>query len=953
MIVLIGTLTLVACKESKLKIPYGSLDDTAYLTSDGYTVTYKNLYKEMRTNDISILEKMIYEIVMAEEITKVKESPEDYKDDFIDVANDKIFYLDDIEDLKELKEDEIREHVLKFVDLMFLAGININPTDIDSVNFVDHSQVIFDYYVLDVAKKAYARRLLEEDVYDEDSNYYINLDEDLQSYYKNEVEKNYPLSSINIRFTNSYEANQTIRHFNLKTYRSKWYLIPNPRDEVVTGYAKEVLTELDLEGKNGELSESEHQKYYDKYVVNPTREPAEQADVSLTLDEVLVKFFEIYNFVYPYKTEIDTTLYPTVEDVLDSLELVNDDEENLGTFTKLYKDYPNAQSSLRSYIYSTLSTEEDGTRYTATPRNYGNYYFISFKLKDHNEDIKTYVNDDDELIIYLDEEEDEEEKTLTAYAEEYFEEIKKTKLTNSYIESKFREKLKDVKIVVFDEVLYLHLDREDLPVTKSKKNNSSVVVKVDSEEILVDDYFELLAAKIGPTIAMDLTIKNKLFNSSYMDKITTKMLEEYRENVENVIRQFSQNGFEESGMPAKIGRKNFLRLAFNSETIEEAVERVYVRNELERLFFLDYERFYDEDIYEKFTVLANRAKEQYFTISSSHLLVYVDMDEDDDPDNPEDFFETLTEQQVVEYKEMITELIQLIHDRASKHSSFEAGLRSIVSDFNDSTKFRTDLCDANEGIEYRPECMWAKYKRYGFFLKVEELGDIENTENYPGTGSGWDEKFFERLHYLHQEIKEEYYDVDEKFPSQVFDKRPINYDGDEDNLGVLETTFGWHLILVTGGDISMSAKFTYEDDTKIDTDDDESLKIFEEIKIKDRDEQEIILNAYSEDDDISVNQTRIFFYESATDRGVVSLPDDVLSAINSYLDPIKEKYESDFMKMHLFNKLFQETNYSFQNDESLTKLEGVLEINTRQFLSYSEDDELFLDIYGDWFTIFN
>lgn len=942
MIVLIGTVTLVACKDSKPKIPYGSLDDTVYLSGDGYRITNKDLYTEMRTNDISVLEKLIYQIVMADEIKKVNDDKEAYKQDFIDVANDMIFYTDDIEELKELDEDVIREHVAKFVDLLFLDGVEINPTDIDTVNFSDHSQDIFDYYILDVAKKAYARELLNEDVYDEDSNYYIDIEEDLQNYYTNEVQKKYPLSSINIRFTNSYEANQTLRHFNLKTYRSKWYLIPNPREDVVDGYAKEVLVELDLEGKNGSLSESEHQEYYDKYIVNPTREPVEQADVSLTLDEVLAKFFEIYNFVYPYKTAIDTSLYPTVEDVLNDPNFVNDDEENLGVFTKLFTDYPDAQTSLRSYIYNTLSTDEDGTRYTATPRSYGSYYFITFKLKDHNEDIVDYVNEDDELIIYS----DEEEKTLTDYAKEYFDEITKTKLTNSYIESKFSEKLDEAKIVIFDEILHLHLEREGLPVTMSKKNNANVVVKVDETEILVDDLFELLAQKIGPTIAMDLAVKQVLFNSDYMDEITDEMKAEYEENVENVIRQFSQNAYEQSGMPASMGRKNFLRLAFSSETIEEAVERVYIRNELERLFFIDYERFYGEDVYEKFTTLANRAKQQFFTITSSHLLISVDMDEDDNPDKPEEFFETLTEQQVLFYKEMVTELMQLIHDRASKHSSFAAGLRSVVNDFNDSTKFRTDLCDAEEDIEYRPECTWAKYKRHGFFLEFQELGTIQNNANYPDSESGWDERFFERLQYLHQEIKEEYYDVDEKFPSQVLDDRPIDYDG------VLETNFGWHLILVTDGDVSTSAKFTYDDDTYIDSDD-RDLKIFEEITVKDRDGNDVILNAYSDDEYISVNQTRIFFYESTTDRGVVSIPNEVLSTINNYLAPIKSKYETNFMKMHLLNKLFSETDYSFANQKSLTKLEGILEVNKRQFLEYSVDDELFLDMYGDWFDIFN
>ena len=92
---------------------------------------------------------------------------------------------------------------------------------------------------------------------------------------------------------------------------------------------------------------------------------------------------------------------------------------------------------------------------------------------------------------------------------------------------------------------------------------------------------------------------------------------------------------------------------------------------------MDYERFYGDVAYEKFAAVANRLRNQFFTISSSHLLIYVDMDEDDEPDNPEDFFKTLTEVQIATYKEMVVELMQLIHDRASKHSSFAAGLRRL------------------------------------------------------------------------------------------------------------------------------------------------------------------------------------------------------------------------------------------------------------------------------------
>ena len=112
---------------------------------------------------------------------------------------------------------------------MYLEGVVINPTDVDAVNFTEHSQVILDFYIIDVAKKIHAQKLLDEEILDEKSDYYIDVKDALQNYYKNEVEKKYPLSSINIRFTNSYEANQTLRHFNLKSYRFKMVFSSKPK----------------------------------------------------------------------------------------------------------------------------------------------------------------------------------------------------------------------------------------------------------------------------------------------------------------------------------------------------------------------------------------------------------------------------------------------------------------------------------------------------------------------------------------------------------------------------------------------------------------------------------------------------------------------------------------------------------------------------------------------------
>ena len=118
---------------------------------------------------------------------------------------------------------------------MYLAGISITANDIDRRNLPKswRNLVFLNYYKLDAAKKIYAKEKLDLEVVDEKSTSYIDKNKDIQTYFTSNVQKRYDLSSINIRFTNSYEANQTLKQFALKQYRSQWYEIQDPRVEVV------------------------------------------------------------------------------------------------------------------------------------------------------------------------------------------------------------------------------------------------------------------------------------------------------------------------------------------------------------------------------------------------------------------------------------------------------------------------------------------------------------------------------------------------------------------------------------------------------------------------------------------------------------------------------------------------------------------------------------------------
>lgn len=947
LIVIILALTLVACGKSKSKVPYGSLSDKVYSSADGFTVTEKELYEQMRLSGSSgtnILLKMFHEILYKEEMAKVKADKETYKEDFLHYVNKSIFNNTDRDALKELPAEVIDKNVQSYIDAMDLLGAFIDDpltaANIDIVNFEDHTSKIFDYYTLDVAKRVYAREKLDADVEDEDSTSYINVEKDIAAYFKNNVEKRYPLSYVSVRFSNQFESDTTLRKHAIKPHVGQWYVIPDPRVDVVTGYALSVLENLDLEDKNGtgDLTSQEFQSYYNDYKIDPLRPAAEGPDVALTMDQTLNKLLTIHNEVYPYKDQFDVDTYTTIESVLQDSSLVGLGEEK-GSFTFEYDDFPvrstNSIAQIRTYLYSTLSVE--GTRFTAQPRAFGGYYYILFKLQDHDEDVKDQIGDDDLFKVY-----ESDGKTLTSYAQTYFDKIKESKLTDNYVNQKVTDRLKEAKVVFFDDELHTVIRNEDFKL--SKKASTELVAQINDTDIKVDDFYARLERQLGVSVAMDTSVGKALLASDYRNQITDKQMSEYRTNIENMIRQFSQDTFKDSGFPKEMGRAKFLKVAFGANSIDDAVEKLYVKPELEKIYLKDYEAHFGAEIYDKFATYANRIREQYFSLSNSHFLIYIDMNEDESPDKPEEFFETLTEEKRTEYKAQITALMQLVHDKASAYSNINEGLKTIADDFAKSAKVKPDTCDSVDGAN-DPSCTWADFKKLGLQVKHESLGATTNQTNYPDQQSRLDDNFYNRVIEMYDIIKADYYDLDKKFPSNKLDVRPSTYDS------LLETSFGWHLINATGGAVSLSAKFTQADDTKY-KDDDEYM-IYEHIILKDKDGNELpAVNAYSDSDAITSNQIKIYLYQRQTVEGTITLPNNVKSALDNYLQPVVAKYDNNQTQLYILHKFLASQNFEFKTTENTARFDTLLRINENQFLLYAQSNEMFMEIYGDWFTTF-
>ena len=212
-----------------------------------------------------------------------------------------------------------------------------------------------------------------------------------------------------------------------------------------------------------------------------------------------------------------------------------------------------------------------------------------------------------------------------------------------------------------------------------------------------------------------------------------------------------------------------------------------------------------------------------------------------------------------------------------------------------------------------------------------------------GSSSSLDEAFYAGAKEIYAQVEAEY-DANNSFPSQWLQSSPADY------AQVLETAFGWHMILATGGSVASSAKFTADDDSK--ANDSDEYMIYERIEYTDADGNEYYLNAYSDTDAISANQVQIYLNEKDSEYGVESLPSSVSTAITAYLAPVYAKFTGSQNQLNLLYRLLDTTNYNFASAANNEKAERLVEINQDQFFSYIFDNVEFNEVYGDWWTNF-
>ncbi|MFA6801293.1 MAG: hypothetical protein WCR19_04200, partial [Acholeplasmataceae bacterium] len=430
-IIVAGSLTLAACSSSS-KVPYGDLsEDNIYLTFDNYTVNEIELYDQFRIQASSELASMIEEMIFTDYMTQAEQlianGDEDTLEYFYELVNDGIFGESDEETLQDMYEGEDDIYVRsieQFADSLYLSNNSYAVDDTISAlknlsePFEGYETIdsLVETYKISVAERIYAKEMLQDEVIDEDSDYYIE-DTDVVTYYQNNVEGQYDVDALIIRFINLNEANAALYSVGLKSdSKGLWYEIPDIRiasgeagyvdltDEVTNGYIVDILDNLGLLSKMGvgyadrsKISVSDYEDYYKAYSISK-RDGS--ADTPLTTTEVKEKFVEIYNLLNPTATiEIDAA---------DAV--VSTSGEDFQT-TYTYDDLTDINTSLRSHLYNTLTAEtliedEDTEKaYSSRIQTFGDYRYLVFKLDDNSADEEGILiedPDDEDLEIFSD-----------------------------------------------------------------------------------------------------------------------------------------------------------------------------------------------------------------------------------------------------------------------------------------------------------------------------------------------------------------------------------------------------------------------------------------------------------------------------------------------------------------------------------------------------------------------
>ncbi|MDE7263320.1 MAG: hypothetical protein K2N64_01485 [Anaeroplasmataceae bacterium] len=975
--------------------PVGNLDkDSIYLSAGNYSVTKGELWEELRWSANTILTDKITEVVMKDYVEKVEliidksytdlsESQKKlFADNFTDedFSNLRAFYEERLEDyviediynfnysstnsydsIKDVSEYDAKKLIIQYSDELY-SNYNIkqfNNQDVQTFvteavekreNYLTIAKELKSVYYLSLAKELLAYSKLEEDIKDAFDNRDPDNEDDLgyftKSEYTNKFKSDFAnqsdLNLVLIHFSTEKEYTSTLRSFGLKVYENNLVYIPYPEDI-----------------KNF----SEYCTYYDELTSNDLRGSDKYQNLNTLAIAQL--YIQIYNYLYGgYRNYIYDDSYVQYFDKVEDLIKITEDireksqavaaneeaevnkirdalanadlnEDEIGTiYTR--EDINKISDSFSTYLYETLclpfkaEADDDSLCYSTSTQSYNNSYWIAFKFdqaEDQYEDMYNKNTIDDDLYDSIAANEE-----LKAEIEKL---LKRDKMLENSITNAVKERTDEVKISIYDEALEIAYATSNAGYSKTygKAPNKNVIatLKYDNKtwnlNIVSDDQdqnaldegvFDILERTNGITTAIDILSKKVVKGTkAYAD--TEKDTQQYKEALEFVLAAFSNDYYSTSGYPSSIGKYNFMMLYFHSVDINHIVSENYRVNAAAAKLLTNYN---SNQLLEFFKSYSDNIYSNHFSIGGKRLVVFRDADDDSKKDD----VSTWTEHQ----KRLAQQLIRQIYNEVSSTTGAHAdALSTIVSEIQDSARAKF------EDNPIAPENKWAEYRKAGLSVELEDVTADNSTTSL-------DFKLKQRLYDIfYSSSYSIVHGTDHTIPTEYME------DLQDPNTTILETKDGYNLLLITSADFQTSAKFTEEDD---------KLKIFENLSVYYNEEYHQIGSVYNEEDKLSLEQIRLYVLEYVSSSTSNLSPSNISSALSSFLSPVISRYTANETQRDIVIYLIETKAGPLQFTESnIDRYERILEINhstADDYISiyFEEDTTNTLKTYENWWT---
>jgi hypothetical protein len=603
------------------EIPTLSNPDKVFLSTDDYSVTYGELYSEVKINDgLNQLLNLVDTDLISDYISAVTDTE-------IENRILKLTYgTDDPEEIAKLTDEEVTVLEKSFADSMFLLGYT--------------TETVVDNYVrLVVAREKYARNeMISSDNVDEP--WYAGP-ESVAEYFS--VNYRYDINTIKIRFMSESDAKSVLRQFNLvsKDGLLKLYTGTTPLSEVPSSQLDETNTTV------------------------------------LTDAEILEQFIILYNYVYgDYRDELseDATLETLLanEDLKAEYSVLAEANASLSKFV---------YDSLGTYQEFTTD-QDDVAYYTYEPVKYysnsdTSYYMILNLAKTEKPDVEDFEGTEADLVAIIGQDifDEVQEQIIdlnlsaTSFVSNRMAELRAEHnfdIYDYYLGMDYGLTFSDFEIneeghtslvATYDDVeisaddLFMYAFNINAPLYTVYAVQSKVVVAahyediycVNEEEVCEYDVLENTSEKMVEHKEAYLSLEEQ-FNSSYYASYYT---------------------FDE-----------YLYLAYGVRTYDGMLFDYYVTSTLQPFIIYDEITKNNYDLIHTMMELSQPYYDNYFSLDVEHVLIYLDRDENGSPDDYAEFYEGLDDKTV--YDQKLADFEQAIRTYLDDS---ENSMASLVSDY--------------------------------------------------------------------------------------------------------------------------------------------------------------------------------------------------------------------------------------------------------------------------------